>query len=249
MKTNLKGLLGGALLAALTSPALHAATWLTDINAAQAQAAREGKTVLINFTGSDWCGWCIKLRNEVFSQREFDDYAARHLVLVEADFPERIPQSAALKQSNKALASKYNISGYPTLILLNGQGKQIGRSGYQAGGAGPFVQRLAKTTGVQYVSAPSAPAGPPPKPLPLYGGAAIAAPPSYDELELKSISGPQKRRFALLNDQTLGVGESARVRLGKGEVRVKCLEIRNDSVLVSVNGEEKPRVIKLKDPQ
>src|SRR6266481_5854060 len=71
-----------------------AATWLTDLPSAQATAKAENKIVLINFTGSDWCGWCIRLRDEVFSQPEFDAYANDHLVLVEADFPRHKAQPA-----------------------------------------------------------------------------------------------------------------------------------------------------------
>src|SRR5580765_2149435 len=74
---------------------IHAASWLTDLNAGQAQAQKEGKFVLVNFTGSDWCPWCIKLRQEVFTQPEFESFASKNLVLVEIDFPKRTPQSAA----------------------------------------------------------------------------------------------------------------------------------------------------------
>src|SRR5262245_30005189 len=82
-------------------PATAAVSWLTDLPAAEAQAKAEGKFVLINFTGSDWCGWCMKLRKEVFLKSEFNDYAKTNLILVEVDFPKRKPQPAPLQQANQ----------------------------------------------------------------------------------------------------------------------------------------------------
>src|ERR1043166_7867858 len=176
--------------------AAHAANWLTDLPAAKAQAAKEGKTVLIDFTGSDWCGWCMKLKQEVFSQPEFEEYADKNLVLVEIDFPKRKAQSAALKKANIELADRMRISGYPTLVLLNPQGNELRRSGYQPGGARAFVQGLAKVTGVPAAppaAASTIPSRTPPGPvqeLPMFGGAATAPPPRYTNLLLTSISGP-----------------------------------------------------------
>src|SRR5438552_7159697 len=97
------GCLSFALLA-LAGSSARAAEWLTDLPAAQAAAKAENKIVLLDFTGSDWCGWCIRLRNEVFSKPEFDAYANDNLVLVEVDFPRQKSQSAALKQANRVLA-------------------------------------------------------------------------------------------------------------------------------------------------
>src|SRR5207253_7724891 len=100
-----------ALLACLAFlPSIAAgATWLTDLPSAQATAKAENKIVLINFTGSDWCGWCIRLRNEVFSQPEFDAYASQNVVLVEADFPHHKEQSSDLRQANAALQQRFHI--------------------------------------------------------------------------------------------------------------------------------------------
>jgi len=99
---------------------------------------------MLDFTGSDWCGWCIKLNREVFSQPEFADYASKNLVLVEVDFPRNKPQTAELKKANEALQAKYNIEGYPTIIVLNSAGKKVGELGYQAGGPKPFIAALDK---------------------------------------------------------------------------------------------------------
>lgn len=124
---------------------LHAAelTWLTDLDKAKTQAAAEKKHVLINFTGSDWCGFCIKLQKEVFSTREFAEYAQKHLVLVEVDFPRKKEQSATLKAANKKLQEQYKVDGYPTLILLDGTGKPVGKKvGYGGGGLAKVLADL-----------------------------------------------------------------------------------------------------------
>ena len=116
--------------------------WLTDHKAAQQQAKEEKKLLLMDFTGSDWCSWCIKLHKEVFSQKDFVAYAKDNLILLEVDFPQNKPQAKALKKTNEALQKKYNVEGYPTIIVLDGEGKQLGTLGYQAGGPGPFIEKL-----------------------------------------------------------------------------------------------------------
>jgi protein disulfide-isomerase len=116
--------------------------WMTDLGKAQAKAKEENRLVLMDFTGSDWCPWCIKLRKEVFSTPEFTDYARTNLVAVEIDFPRRTEQPAELKEANQALQAKYKIRGYPTVIVLNSKGKKIGELGYDEGGPKPFIAKL-----------------------------------------------------------------------------------------------------------
>lgn len=118
------------------------ADWMTDFEAAKAKAKAENKPILVDFTGSDWCGWCIKLDNEVFSKKAFKSYAAESLVLLEIDFPRKGDQSAALKAQNEALAEKYEIRGFPTILLIDHEGKVIERTGYQRGGAANYVEHL-----------------------------------------------------------------------------------------------------------
>jgi protein disulfide-isomerase len=118
--------------------------WTTDYKKAVEQAKSEKKLVLLDFTGSDWCGWCIKLNKEVFSQEKFKEYAKANLVLVEVDFPRAKEQSAELKKQNQDLQDKYKIEGYPTIIVLNGDGKKVGELGYMPGGPDVFVAELAK---------------------------------------------------------------------------------------------------------
>jgi thioredoxin-related protein len=243
-------LIGVLLVTART----NAASWLTDLNAGRTQAQQEGKFVMINFTGSDWCPWCIKLRQEVFSQPEFETFASRNLVLVEIDFPKRTPQAAAVQKANSSLVTQYKVDRFPTLIFLNPQGKVVHRGGYLPGGVRPFVQEMTKLLGVPagppqalVVAARAKPAAEPVRELPLYGGAPPAPPQRFTELVLKSISGTKNRRFALINNQTLTVGESARVKLEDSEVKVRCLEIRDRSIVVAVDGQERSREIFLRD--
>ena len=100
---------------AITLPTCAAdLTWLTDFSKAKAQAKAEGKLVLIDFTGSDFCPPCIRLAKEVFPTKEFSDYAKQHVVLVEVDFPIKKKQSPELKAANEALAKEFKVDGYPT---------------------------------------------------------------------------------------------------------------------------------------
>lgn len=129
------------LLAINTST--HAAShWETDFEKARELAAKSGKFMLLDFTGSDWCGWCIRLKDEVFSQESFLAYAKEKLVLVQVDFPRKKAQSKELKEQNLALASKYGIRGYPTIIILSPKSEFIQQTGYQAGGADAYVEHL-----------------------------------------------------------------------------------------------------------
>jgi protein disulfide-isomerase len=134
-----------AMLAAAVFWQVNAAesTWLTDLPKAEAQAKTENKIVLLDFTGSDWCGWCIKFRKEVLDTPEFQAYADKNVVLVELDYPRKKIQSEDLKTANKALKDQYKIEGFPTLIVLDKDGKEIGRQvGYAEGGPKAFIAKL-----------------------------------------------------------------------------------------------------------
>ena len=141
MKTLLTALFA---VVSLAGSALAAeATWLHDFEAAKKQAKEENKPIFINFTGTDWCGWCIRLEKEVFSKEEFQKYAAENLVLVEIDFPKKKEQSKELKAQNKALDKEYKIEGYPTLFLLDAEGKKLSEDvGYREGGPVAYVEHL-----------------------------------------------------------------------------------------------------------
>src|SRR5436190_6758968 len=120
MKTFLTRILSACAVFAVGSTAVFAAAgWDDNYDKAIAQAKEEKKLVMLDFTGSDWCGWCIKLNKEVFSKPEFSDYAKKNLVLVEVDFPRTKKLSSEQKKANEALQEKYQIRGYPTLVVLD----------------------------------------------------------------------------------------------------------------------------------
>ena len=101
--------------------------WLTDLAKAQEKAKAEKKMVLVDFTGSDWCPPCKALHSNVLTSEEFSKFAKDNLVLVEIDFPNKKPQSAELKKANKELAKKYDVKGYPTVIVFDSQGKELSK--------------------------------------------------------------------------------------------------------------------------
>lgn len=116
--------------------------WEENLETALQKAKQENKAVLVNFTGSDWCIWCQRLSNEVFSKSEFEDYADENLILVKLDFPKDIEQSAATKMYNNQLAQRYGIEGFPTILLFNSNGDLVLRTGYQPGGPVSYVNHL-----------------------------------------------------------------------------------------------------------
>jgi protein disulfide-isomerase len=121
-------------------------SWQTDYKAALKQAVASNKPILVDFTGSDWCGWCIKLDKETFSQPEFAKFAGEKLVLMEADFPQGKEQSAAVKKQNDELQKKFNVEGFPTLVLLDKNGKEIARNvGYLPGGPAGMIAWINKS--------------------------------------------------------------------------------------------------------
>ena len=118
------------------------ANWLTDYDKALELASNQGKAILVNFTGSDWCGWCIKLDDEVFSHDAFEDWADENIILLEIDYPKEKVLPDELKAQNETLKNKYKIKGYPTILLLNGQGEVVGQTGYGKGGPEVWTQNV-----------------------------------------------------------------------------------------------------------
>jgi protein disulfide-isomerase len=137
-----RSLLLPLLAVALICPAF-AGGWSDDYKASLATAAKENKKVLLDFTGSDWCGWCIRLKRETFDQPAFKEYADKNLVLVEIDFPQGKSQSPEVKKQNDLLQQQYHVDGFPTLVLLSPEGKVIKQqSGYIPGGPKGFIEWL-----------------------------------------------------------------------------------------------------------
>jgi protein disulfide-isomerase len=136
------------ILVAFSSISLFAQelSWETDMSKAVERAEKENKVIMLFFTGSDWCGWCIRLQNEVFKQADFKSWAQEKVVLVELDFPRNTPQSETIKNQNVTLSQMFEIKGYPTVWFVkpskSGEKinlEKIGSTGYVAGGPGAWL--------------------------------------------------------------------------------------------------------------
>ena len=134
--------------------------WRTDLAQAAADARQDQRYLLLNFSGSDWCGWCKKLDAEVFSQPAFQAYAASNLVAVLADFPRRTQQDDALKAQNERLMRQFQVEGFPTLLLFSPEGELVGQLGYQPGGPAAFIQALRQAQARHQMRGPDRPPGP-----------------------------------------------------------------------------------------
>ena len=120
-------------------------SWMTDFELAKARAQAEGKDLFVDFTGSDWCTWCIRLDNEVFAYQPFYDYADENLVLVKLDFP-RGPGVITEEQRahNEAVKEHFGsiVEGFPTILLTDAGGRAYARTGYEPGGPIAYVDNL-----------------------------------------------------------------------------------------------------------
>ena len=121
--------------------------WHEDLKEAIAISQKENKPLMLFFTGSDWCGWCIRLQKEVFFKPEFTKWAAENVVLVELDFPRKKAQSQELRAQNAQLQQQFQVRGYPTIWFVkadkNSSGQvnlsQLGRTGYVKGGPAAWI--------------------------------------------------------------------------------------------------------------
>ncbi len=114
-------------LAAAVAPAFAALEWSTDLDAARTRAAAEGKSVLVDFTGSDWCGYCIQLKKNVFDTPEFEAFAKDNFLFVEIDVPRDVKRvGQELFNKNQQLCQQYKISGFPTIMIMSPEGYIIG---------------------------------------------------------------------------------------------------------------------------
>ncbi|MGH7162736.1 MAG: thioredoxin family protein [Planctomycetota bacterium] len=122
------------LALALPASAAPAPKWLTDFKKAKEESKKSGRPILVDFTGSDWCGWCKKLKAEVFDTDAFRAWAAKNVILLEVDFPRGKQLPGKVKEQNEKLKGDYKISGYPTVLFLDHEERVLGQSGYRKGG-------------------------------------------------------------------------------------------------------------------
>ena len=134
--------------------------WRTDFGPAAADARQQQRLLLLNFSGSDWCGWCKKLDAEVFSQLTFQEFADQHLVSVLVDFPRRTQQDAALRAQNERLQQYFQVEGFPTLLLFSPTGELMGQLGYTPGGPTAFIQTIRQAQARYQMRDPRRPPGP-----------------------------------------------------------------------------------------
>lgn len=125
------------------------AKWHIDFQKAAQLSLQTGKPIVANFTGSDWCGWCKKLKREVFDLPEFKNWADKNVILLELDYPRRVPQSEEIRKQNRELQQIFQVRGYPTIHVFNVKvvGEKLefvklGQTGYVAGGPGPWIGKV-----------------------------------------------------------------------------------------------------------
>jgi len=129
-------------LVSFSANAQEGLTWHTDVSKATDISIKENKPMFLFFTGSDWCGWCIRLQKEVFHTPEFIKWAKESVVLVELDFPRKNNQTEAVKLQNAQLQQQLQVRGYPTIWFVNASKSAdaktnlnaLGSTGYVAGG-------------------------------------------------------------------------------------------------------------------
>lgn len=119
----------------------------TSLEEATKVAQEQGKDILVDFTGSDWCGWCTKLHDEVFGTEEWKKAASKKYVMVILDFPRNKQLDKEVKEYNAKLQREYGIQGFPTILVLDSNGKIYAKTGYQPGGAKKYLAHLEEFAG------------------------------------------------------------------------------------------------------
>ncbi len=238
---------------ALTSPTdVTAVTWNSSFETARQQASANNRPILAVFTGSDWSPACMQLKNTILNSPEFQTLAEQRLILMEIDFPRTRPMAALHLQANQQLARTYNVTAFPTVLMISASGTNIAQISSSATKE-QFLEALnylstkatatEKAPPLRLVRRPAEP-----RELPLFGGATLQPVPTFTNLVVKCISGPAGRRFALINRETMTTGDVAWFGLGEtNRIQVKCLEVREKSVLIRVHGEPNDRELALSD--
>lgn len=219
----------------------HEATWLTGVVEAADQATRENKLLLLDFTGSDWCGWCQKLDAETFSRPEFRDYAGKNLVLVQVDFPMHKSLPDDVKEANLALKKKYAVRGFPTVLVVKPDGTVLWEQrGYAPGGPNAMINAVNQCRRAAGLVVPTKPgaqvAAAPPKPASPAAAVPIQQPaPAHQnpggEPRLQGILYSTSHPSVVLDGKICEVGETV-----SGH---RVLKIERDKVTVEYQGQIK----------
>ena len=160
IKKTIPWLLPALLLAFFHLPSCNAFEWRTDLATAANDAKTSQKLLLLDFSGSDWCGWCKKLDAEVFATQAFQNFAASNLVCIQADFPRLTKQTPELQAQNERLMNYFQVEGFPTLLVFNSDAELIGQLSYQPGGPEAFIQALQQIRSRAQMRNPNLPPGP-----------------------------------------------------------------------------------------
>jgi len=216
------------------------APWLTNIPQAVDQATKEKKLLLLDFTGSDWCGWCMKLDDETFSKSEFIDYARKNLVLLQLDFPKRKSLPDAVKEANRALYKKYSVHGFPTVLIIKPDGKVLWEQrGYAEGGPGVMIEaanQCRRAAGLGLPNSPAATAAATPAKSTAPAATASVqkpAPPQWpaDAPRLQGIVYSATHPWIMLGGKTCEEGDTVQ--------GIRVLKIARDNVTVEYQGQTK----------
>ena len=135
-------ILGFITLFSLSADTYPPVGWTDDVLEAIAESEKTGKDILLNFTGSDWCVWCKKLKAEVFDTEAFLNYAEDNLILLFLDFPQGIEQDEELKKQNEVMAGLFGVQGFPTIWLMDSTQMPSMKTGYQDGGPENYIKHL-----------------------------------------------------------------------------------------------------------
>ena len=125
----------------------HADGWMVDINKAYEESKKTGKPIMANFTGSDWCGWCKKLKFEVFDKPAFKEWAKETVVLIELDYPKRFQIPQKYREQNAGLQQAFKVAGYPTIWVFNLDKDDNGQFKIEALGKTGYVKGVSAFTG------------------------------------------------------------------------------------------------------
>lgn len=236
-----------ALLTALLPS--WAAEWMTDIEAAKAKAAAENKAVLVDFTGSDWCGWCIRLRKQVLDTPAFETYAKDKFVLMEVDVPQNPKFDKELRARNEKLCEQYGVQGFPTIMVITPEGDAVGGfSGFL-----PNVTEAAKPLDAALATAALLR-----KAETQQGAEQLAtlaqAYKSIPEAMQPNATALRQRIIALDPHDTTGLGRQQKLQLQRGELMKELSDATSreaalaaiDKALTTAEPENKPGMLQLK---